>query len=363
VGRRPSPIFSFSILLSQIHHPCNKRIALDRVGLFAISKEPEVRDPLRVSDEAAGEWVGHGSNGESILPEPAAKFKTLIDFNLEIGESPVWDERRGVLWFVDILSPAVLCFEAQTGKVSAYAMPAPVGSISLASDERLVVALRTGVHLFEPGSGELTFLVHPEPDKAMNRLNDGKVGPDGCFWIGSMHDSVPRAPSGALYRVAPSGESRCVLKGIKVSNGLAWSPDGRTMYHADSRGQYVNAFDFDRATGGLSNARTLLTLTEEQGLPDGAAVDDNGFYWSAGVTAGRLNKISPQGLLAGSIKLPVAAPTMPCFGGADRRTIFITSLASDRSGRREEGTLISFESDCIGAPVGRFGDVAALVRF
>jgi sugar lactone lactonase YvrE len=296
------------------------------------------------------------------LLQPEAKFKTLIDFNLEIGESPVWDERRGVLWFVDILSPAVLCLEPTTRKISSHAMPSAVGCVSLSSDDRLVVALRTGVHLFDPGSGVLVFLVHPEPDRTMNRLNDGKVGPDGCFWIGSMHDSVPRAPSGALYRVASSGECRCVLNGIKVSNGLAWSPDGRTMYHADSRGQYVNAFDFDLATGSLSNGRPLLTLTEEQGLPDGAAVDDKGFYWSAGVTAGRLNKISPQGALAESIKLPVAAPTMPCFGGADRRTIFVTSLASDRSGCREDGTLISFESDCVGTPVGRFGDVSTLVR-
>jgi sugar lactone lactonase YvrE len=299
--------------------------------------------------------------GRALL-QSAAKFKTLIDFNLEIGESPVWDERRGVLWFVDILSPAVLCLEPATRKVTAYAMPAAVGSVSLMSDDRLVVALRTGVHLFDPGSGALAFLVHPEPENTMNRLNDGKVGPDGCFWVGSMHDSVPRAPSGALYRIAPNGECRRVLDGIKVSNGLAWSPDGKTMYHADSRGQYVNAFDFEAATGALSNGRPLLTLTEEQGLPDGAAVDDEGFYWSAGVTAAKLNRISPEGVLVESVELPVAAPTMPCFGGADGRTIFVTSLASDRSGRREDGTLISFDSDCIGAPVGRFGEVAMLAR-
>jgi sugar lactone lactonase YvrE len=293
---------------------------------------------------------------------PTVKFETLIDFNLEVGESPVWDQRRGVLWFVDILSPAVLGLELATRTVSAFAMPAAVGSISLAFDARLVVALRTGVHLFDPGSGELEFLVHPEPDRTMNRLNDGKVGPDGCFWIGSMHDAVPRAPSGALYRVAPSGESLRALDGIKVSNGLAWSPDGATMYHADSRGSYISAFDFDVPTGGLSNGRALMTLTEEQGLPDGAAVDNLGFYWSAGVTAGRLNKISPQGVLVESIELPVAAPTMPCFGGFDGRTIFVTSLASDRSGRREQGTLISFESDAVGAPVGRFGDVMTSAR-
>jgi sugar lactone lactonase YvrE len=300
------------------------------------------------------------SNKESVLL-PTVKFETLIDFNLEIGESPVWDVRRGVLWFVDILAPAVLCLEPLTRKVSAFAMPAAVGSVSLAFDTRLVVALRTGVHLFDPGSGELAFLVHPEPDRAMNRLNDGKVGPDGCFWIGSMHDSVPRAPSGALYRVAPTGESLRVLDGIKVSNGLAWSPNGRTMYHADSRGSYINAFDFDVATGSPSNARALITLTEEQGLPDGAAVDNLGFYWSAGVTAGKLNKISPQGVLVESVELPVSAPTMPCFGGHDGGTIFVTSLASDRSGRHEQGTLISFETDAVGVPVARFGDAGSLV--
>jgi sugar lactone lactonase YvrE len=302
--------------------------------------------------------IGGRSNEESVLSQPAANFENLINFHLEIGESPVWDERRGVLWFVDILSPAVLCIQPATRKIDAYAMPAAVGSISLASDTRLVVALRTGVHLFDPSSGELTFLVHPEPDRPMNRFNDGKVGPDGCFWIGSMHDSVPRAPSGALYRVTPNGESRCVVDGIKVSNGLAWSPDGGTMYHADSRESYIKAFDFDAATGHLSNGRTLMTLTEEQGLPDGAAVDVDGFYWSAGVTAGKLNKISPEGVLVESIALPVQAPTMPCFGGVNGQTIFVTSLASDRSGQRDEGTLISFETASMGAPVGRFGDVA-----
>jgi sugar lactone lactonase YvrE len=296
---------------------------------------------------------------ERALSEVPPKFDMLVDFNLEIGESPVWDERRGVVWFVDILSPAVLCLDPESRKVTAHAMLASVGSISLASDARIIVALRTGVHLFDPGSGTLEFLVHPEPDRPMNRLNDGKVGPDGCFWIGSMHDSVPRAPSGALYRVTPDGQSSCVLDGIKVSNGLAWSPDGGMMYHADSRGAYINVFDFDVATGGLSNARTLVTLTEEQGLPDGAAVDESGFYWSAGVSAGRINRIAPTGVLVESIVLPVAAPTMPCFGGSDRRTIFVTSLASERSGRREEGTLISFKSDAAGAPVRRFGEITS----
>lgn len=296
------------------------------------------------------------------MPNSKMKFEILIDFNLAIGESPVWDERRGILWFVDVLSPAVLSLDLKTRKIVSFAMPADVGSISLASDARLVVALRTGVHLFDPGSGELQFLVHPEPDRTMNRLNDGKVGPDGCFWIGSMHDSVPRAPSGALYRVTPAGECRRVLDDIKVSNGLAWSPDGKTMYHADTRESSIKAFDFDAVSGALGQSRPLISLTEEQGLPDGAAVDELGFYWSAGVTSGRINKISPEGELVESIDLPVAAPTMPCFGGADGQTMFVTSLASDRAGRREPGTLLAFQSDAVGAPVALFGETPTMSR-
>jgi sugar lactone lactonase YvrE len=297
------------------------------------------------------------------LRDRQVKFNTLVDLNLEIGESPVWDEQRGAVWFVDILSPAVLCIELATRKLSAFAMPAVIGSVSLSSDARLVVALRTGVHLFDPQSGQLEFLVHPEPDRAENRLNDGKIGPDGCFWIGSMHDSVPRSPTGALYRVTPRGESVRVLDGIKVSNGLAWSPDGRTMYHSDSTEARVTVFDFDPATGRVGNARTLLTLSEEQGLPDGAAMDVDGFYWSAGVSSGRLNRISPQGDVIESIALPVSAPTMPCFGDFDGRTVFVTSLASTRSGRWERGRLISFRTDAVGAPIGRFGQKARSSAF
>ena len=292
----------------------------------------------------------------------SVKFDFLIDFELKIGESPVWDDARKVLWFVDIPCPAIFCVDPVTRSVGKFAMPADVGSVSLASDSRLIVALRTGIHLFDPGTGDLEFLIHPEPDRTMNRLNDGKVGPDGCFWVGSMHDAWPRKPSGALYRITPSGACERVLDGLKVSNGLAWSPDGRVMYHSDSRGAIVRAFDFDAARGLISNERMLLSLTEEQGLPDGAAVDSEGFYWSAGVTAGKLNKISPEGALVEVIELPVSAPTMPCFGGVDGRTLFVTSLsAPGSSATKSGGTLLSFAVGTSGAPIHRFGEIGAPV--
>ena len=282
-------------------------------------------------------------------------FDVLVDRQFNLAEGPVWDGQNNVLWFVDILDQLVLRFDPASRRVTRFPMPAQVGSLGLVADGRLIVALRTGIHLFDPRTGGLEFLVHPEPEPATNRLNDGKVGPDGNFWVGSLDDRPDRQPVAALYRITPDGTSTRIVGEIRCSNGLAWSPDGRIMYHADSRGPYVQAFDFDPSTGSASNPRQLLSFTEADGLPDGAAVDVDGFYWSAGITAGVLNRISPDGRIVERIKLPVVAPTMPCFGGADHRTLFITSLTSARLGAREAGSLISLEIDVPGVPVGRFG--------
>jgi sugar lactone lactonase YvrE len=234
-------------------------------------------------------------------------------------------------------------------------MPAAVGSLALATEGRLVVALRSGVHLFNPGSDRLDLLVHPEPDMPCNRLNDGKVGPDGCFWVGSMHDSIPRQPTAALYRVSPDGTYSKVLDGLRNSNGLAWSPDGQTMFHADTRAPSVCAYDFDRVTGAISNRRLLAAPTELDGLPDGGAVDVDGNYWSAGITAGRLNKISPTGGIVASIGVPAPAPTMPCFGGSNLRTLFVTSLAIDTGSGPVAGTVHCAQSPVAGLPSRIFG--------
>jgi len=283
-------------------------------------------------------------------------LRTLTHEAFALLEGPVWDDREGVLWFVDITAPLVLRLEPESGRLDRFPMPAQVGSLGLATQGRLVLALRTGIHLFDPASGALEFLVNPEPTPPTNRLNDGKVGPDGNFWVGSLDDRPKRKATAALYRITPAGDSTRIVDGLFCSNGLAWSPDGRTLYHSDSRGPWLQAFDFDARQGLATNPRRLLSLTEAEGLPDGAAMDADGFYWSAGITAGVLNRISPDGVIVERIPLPVTAPTMPCFGGADLRTLYVTSLASDRSGSHQPGRLIAFRTEVAGLPPNRFGE-------
>jgi len=284
---------------------------------------------------------------------PAPTIIQLIDTPLAVGESIVWDDRGNCLWFVDILAPALFRLDPVTRDLRRWDMPAAIGSFGLCADGRLIVALRTGVHFFDPRTEAFEFLVHPEPDMPGNRLNDGKVGPDGAFWVGSMDDRPDKEPVAALYRVAPDGTATKVAEGLTVSNGLAWSADGRTMFHSDSRQRWIAAYDFDTATGAVSNRRIIRTMTDDEGRPDGGAGDAEGYYWSAGVSAGRLNRIAADGTIVQQIPLPAPAPTMPCFGGEGLRTLYVTSL--QREGKAA-GTVLALDAGVAGAPIARFGE-------
>ncbi len=280
----------------------------------------------------------------------------LIDLPLGVGESAVWSAAEQALYFVDILAPALFRLDPATRALKRWEMPSAIGSFGLCRDGRAIVALRHGIHFFDFASGRFELVAHPEAARPGNRLNDGKVGPDGRFWVGSMDDTPEKQPVAALFRVDHDGKCTRMLDGLIVSNGLAWSADGRTLFHSDSRGKFVQAFDYDLSSGELSRQRRLCILEEEDGRPDGAAGDAEGYYWSAGVSAGCLNRIAPDGSIERKLILPVPAPTMPCFGGPDLKTLFVTSLTTDRTGTKTAGTLLSFRVDIAGAPVARFGE-------
>jgi sugar lactone lactonase YvrE len=250
----------------------------------------------------------------------------VVDARDVVGESPVWSARESALYWVDILSAKLQRWEPSTGRHSTWQLPTVVGSIGLRAKGGLVLALRSGFHLFDPNTGALTFLCHPEPDIPTNRLNDGKVSPDGRFWAGTMDDRPVKERVAGLYRLDPDHRCHRMAGDVIVSNGLAWSPDGRILYHSDSRGGAIFQYDYDPATGGIGERRLFVAMQPEWGRPDGGAVDAEGCYWSCGVSAGRLNRFSPSGELVAYVKLPVTHPTMPCFGGPGLTTLYITSL-------------------------------------
>jgi len=285
-------------------------------------------------------------------------FELVWDSRCGVAESPVWNHANRRLLFCDINGKRINALSVDTGARQSWDFPEVVGSFGLCRSGRLVVAQRHHVILFDPRSGALSNLTDKINEPPTNRLNDGKVGSDGAFWVGSMDENSPRQKIAALYRVTADGQITKQEQGYAVSNGLAWSPNGRIMYHSDSTAGIIEAWDFNPNDGSRANHRILATLTNEDGRPDGAATDMDGNYWSAGPSAGCLNCFSPAGELLRKWPFPVPGPTMPCFAG-DR--LYVTSL---REGKSTEvlanhptlGGLFCAAAPVRGAPVAEFAD-------
>lgn len=262
--------------------------------------------------------------------EITAGIECLTETRCELGESPLWDSRLGRLWWVDIEGRAVHAFDEADGREQRFALDKRPTALGLTEDPgELVLALEDGVYLWRwPGTPRL--LASIEADVPSTRCNDAKIGPDGWFWVGTIDERSPRQPAAALYRVSPAAEVQQIEAGLTVSNGLAWSADGRTQYHADTGAAWLDRHDFDPSTGERSGRLRIATPTNEDGRPDGGACDIDGNYWSAGVSAGCLNRYARDGTLRQRVAVPVVAPTMPCFGGPDLRTLYFTSLRAGR---------------------------------
>jgi sugar lactone lactonase YvrE len=287
-----------------------------------------------------------------------SEFELAWDSRCSVAESPVWDAAARRVLFCDINGKRINALSIDSGERETWDFPEVVGSFGLCRSGRLVVAQRHHVVVFDPKTGVLTGLTAKVDEPPTNRLNDGKVGPDGAFWVGSMDENSPRQKVAALYRVTADGEITKQQDGIAVSNGLAWSPDDRTMYHSDSTAGVIEAWDFDPVTGSRTGHRVLATLTTEDGRPDGAATDAAGNYWSAGPSAGCLNCFSPSGELLRKWAFPVPGPTMPCFAG---EWLYVTSLREGKSAavlarHPTLGGLFRTNAPAVGAEVGLFED-------
>jgi len=260
----------------------------------------------------------------------AGVLRCVLDVRASLGECPVWSAAEQLLYWVDINAPSLNRFDPATGANHAMPMPSSIGCFALRKAGGFVVALRDGLWL-AGADGVLERKVAAAPyDPAHHRFNDGRCDPQGRLFAGTMNEKRD-APSAALYRVDADFRITEVLGGLTISNGLAWSPDGRTMYHADTPTLTINAFAFDAATGTPSNGRVFACFAAETDRPDGAAVDSEGCYWIAFYRGGRIARLSPRGEVLASHPVPALCPTMCAFGGADLRTLYVTSARQQRA--------------------------------
>lgn len=242
----------------------------------------------------------------------------------ELGEGPVWCVRTRTLTWIDNLGRAIRRMAEGSTQVRSWPLVKMPGSLALREGGGALIAMRNGLVAFDFDSGAQTEL-DPGVDWTVERFNDGKVDRRGRFWIGSMHRAMTD-PVGALYRVDADLRTTRVQPGVVLGNGIAWSPDDRTMYHCDSRPGVVFAYDFDADAGRVSNRRVFLDYTGLPHGPDGCTVDAEGFLWVTEVRAGRIARYSPKGELERTVVTPMMRPTSVCFGGADLGTLYVTSM-------------------------------------
>lgn len=254
-----------------------------------------------------------------------------------LGESPVWHAGEQALYWCDIPGRALHRYHPVSGLHRQWDFPTEPACVAPIEGGGLLLGMRDGLWRFDPVSGLRERLAEPPYDPALERFNDGKAGPDGCFWVGTIYE--PRDPPlAALYRWRPDGLRR-MADGITTSNGLAWSPDGDTLYWTDTKAHCIRAFDGVRGADALPAPRVLAQFPPRQpgqsledygGRPDGAAVDAEGAYWCAMFEGQRLLRLAPDGRVLAEVPLPVRCPTMPCLGGPDGRTLYVTTAREGR---------------------------------
>ena len=280
-----------------------------------------------------------------------------VDAKAELGEGTFWDPVAEVLWWVDIWGKAIHRFDPATGTDERFATPDYVGSLAPRSQGGLVVALAKGFHFFDPATGIFEKIVEPADRHPQTRFNDGKTDARGRFIAGTL-DSKFKESVGSIFSLDGSLKCTTLEPAIGCTNGPCFSPDNRTFYCADSVSRTISAYDYDLATGTVSNKRLFAAIKGLGGVPDGATVDAEGHLWSAIAGGGKIVCYKPDGSISRTVEVPVPIITSVMFGGDNLDVMYATSIGEKILGMEpgaEGGSLFAIQGlDVKGKPEPRF---------
>ena len=241
------------------------------------------------------------------------------------GEGVLWDWRRQALWWTDIQRSRLYRYDWATRERALLPAPERIGSFGLVADStQLIAAFASGIAMYDPTAMHVTWLARPEVGRPEIRFNDGRVDRRGRFWSGTMQDNEPRKPLGALYSFDAVHGLRRHLSDVMISNGLCMSPDGSTLYFADSPRRTITAYDLQEPGGSLGGAREFAR-TVQPAVPDGSTVDAEGCVWNAQWGGSSVIRYSPDGREQMRVTVPASQVTCMCFGGPALDVLFVTS--------------------------------------
>jgi len=282
----------------------------------------------------------------------------VVDDHNTLGESPLWDMQEQVLYWVDILGKRLHRLDPASGKVRHWDMPERIATVALREQGGLVVAFASGIAFYSLDSGQLDWIARPEAHLPSNRFNDGKVDRMGRFWAGTMDESGSHHTAG-LYRLDRDLSLHKMVDGIGISNCLVWSRENDRFWFTDTLDQQISVFDYDHASGNISNRQVFAQTTGTDYSPDGGTMDAEGYLWVAMWDGWKIVRFAPDGRIDREIRLPVSKPTSCMFGGPDLRTLYVTSAVWDLTGEALAaqplaGGLFAVDTGVSGLPESRF---------
>jgi sugar lactone lactonase YvrE len=304
-------------------------------------------------------------------------WQTVVKIPDQLGESPFWHPAEGRLYWMDIPGRQLHRLHVASGVLQNWAMPSEPGCMAPAESGGLVVALRSGVYRAREWGGTLALIVPAPYDTATMRFNDGKADPKGRFWSGTI-DETRTAANAQLWSLDGRAETPQLVSqvgGATTGNGLAWSPDARTLYWTDTPSHSIRAWDWNAGNNTLTRPRVFASWPGKPagwqagmennggygGRPDGAAVDVEGNYWVAMFEGGRILQLSPAGETLADWPLSAQCPTMPCFGGDDLQTLYVTTASKNRPAAElkafpDSGCVFAMRVKVPGLPVNFYRD-------
>lgn len=289
------------------------------------------------------------------------ELEVVVDAQAVLGEGPSWDAATGTLLWVDIMAKALHIYNPDTGEDQSIPVGAYVGAAVPSVRGDVILALEKGFARVDRETGVVTQMVDVDERVRDNRFNDGKCDPAGRFWAGTMN-TAERAPyRGTLYCLTTDYQCTPMIAPVTTSNGLTWSPDGKTMYYIDTPTNRVVAYDYNQATAHISRPRIVVEIPAGHGGPDGMTSDEEGMLWIAHWDGFEVSRWNPEtGEQIGSIMVPVQRPTSCCFGGPDLTDLYITSASVGLSpgalaAQRHAGNVFRVRTGIKGAPTYAFG--------
>lgn len=285
-----------------------------------------------------------------------AELEHVVASQSELGEGPVWHPLEQVLYWVDIFQGRFHRFDPRSGDHQVKDLGLVITAMALRASGGFVLATGKGFAFYDPALGRLEFLGDPDADETGDtRFNDGKTDRQGRFWAGKMGSH----PTNSLFCLLPDRSIRRMESGVNISNGLGWSPDNRTFYFTDSPARVIYAYDFDPLSGSIANRRVFASIPDapREGFPDGLAIDEEGYIWSARWGGWKVVRYAPDGSIEREIAMPVEFPTSCAFGGPELDELYITSayveirdLADRRAMQPQAGDVFRLKTHVRGLP-------------